>query len=148
MVERINGQNNPDYGKITLKNTKTNEKKTYFVPLNKQVEIGKNKYDMSQVKNGEIEISGDPSKDPEFKLTGLALEHFDTNQDGKIDNKDNDPELAKNLNNKELKNSEYYVKDNAVFSDAGISDGEGIVVFSKENVGQVFQVYIGDKEEQ
>ncbi len=147
MVDKVSGQNNPNYGKITLKNTKTNEKKTYFVPLNKQVEIGRNKYDMSQVKNGELVISGDPSKDEAFKLTGLALEHLDANQDGKIDEKDNDSNIADKLNNDELKNTDYYIKNTDVYSDAGVAEGEGIVVFSKENQGQMFQVYIGDKDE-
>ena len=147
MVDKVSGQNNPNYGKITLRNSKTKETKTYFVPLNKQVEIGQNKYDMSQVKNGELVISGDPSKDEAFKLTGLALEHLDANQDGKIDEKDSDDNIADKLNRNELKNTEYYVKSNDIYSDAGIIDGEGGVVFSKENQGQMFQVYIGDKDE-
>ena len=147
MVDKINGQNNPNYGKITLTNTKTNEKKTFFVPLNKQIEIGNNKYDLSKAQNGEIEISGDPAKDERFKLTGLALEHLDANKDGKIDKKDNDQEIADKLNKDELKNTEYYVKNNDVFSDAGVADGEGGVVFSKGNQGKVFQVYISDQDE-
>ena len=147
MVDKVTGQNNPNYGKITLRNSKTKETKTYFVPLNKQVEIGQNKYDMSQVKNGELVISGDPSKDEAFKLTGLALEHLDANQDGKIDEKDNDANIADKLNNDELKNTDYYIKNTDVYSDAGVAEGEGIVVFSKENQGQMFQVYIGDKDE-
>lgn len=147
MVDKIQGQNNSNYGKITLTNSKTNEKKTFLVPMNRQLEIGDKKYDFGNTQNGEIEISGDPSKDEQFKLTGLALEHLDANKDGKIDAKDNDPEIADKMNEKELKNTEYYVKNNDVYSDAGVANGEGGVVFSKENQGQFFQVYISDKDE-
>ena len=73
MVEKINGGNTPDYNKITLKNTKTGKNETFLIPLGKKVTIGKNEYDMSKLKNGELVLTGDGKKDSDFQLTGLTL---------------------------------------------------------------------------
>lgn len=134
MVEKINGGNTPDYNKITLKNTKTGKNETFLIPLGKKVTIGKNEYDMSKLKNGELVLTGDGKKDSDFQLTGLTLEKMDTNKDGKIDEKDTDPKLAEKLNQGVAKDSKYYVFDAGDDgANAYVEKGEGGAVFSTEN---------------
>ena len=75
---------------------------------------------------------------------GIALEYLDANGDGRIDSKDTDQDMAGKIN-KKLSNTPYFVKNNDVFSDAGIFKGEGGVVFSLDGEGQFFGVDIEKK---
>ena len=92
-------------------------------------------YDPSKGKNNELVITGTKGQDG-FDLLGLALEHMDVNNDGRIDTDDNDTrDLAQKIN-KELykQDSKYFVKDVPdVYSDAGIFKGSGGVVFRDQN---------------
>lgn len=148
MVNKINGEQNPKYNKITLKDPTTNQKKTYLIPLGKKVTIGREEYEMDKVKNGEVIITGNDKKDSYFKLAGLALEHLDVNKDGKIDEKDSDYQIDVKMNEKALKGSKFYVQSNDYFSDAGVYHGEGGVVFSEEGKGQIFQVEIEENKKE
>ena len=140
MVNRIDGPGkNEGYNKIKLYDEGTKETKTFLVPVGKKVTYGNTTYDLDKAKNNEFVITGKKDQ-AAFKLTGIALEHLDTNKDGKIDENDNNPDLAKKVN-KDLKDTNYFVKDGP-YSDAGITKGTGGVVFSRGNEGQVFGIEI------
>lgn len=149
MVNPVNGANNgkaPDgYNKVTMYDEKSKKTKTYFVPVGQQLIVNNNTYDLDKAKGHEQVFKGNPEQ-TKFNLMGLALEHMDVNKDGRIDKNDTDPELASKIN-KKLENSVYYVKQNDIYSDAGIDKGEGGVVFSLDGRGQFYGVEIEKKDE-
>ncbi len=149
MVNPVNGANNgkaPDgYNKVTMYDEKSKKTKTYFVPVGQQLIVNNNTYDLDKAKGHEQVFKGNPEQ-TKFNLMGLALEHMDVNKDGRIDKNDTDPELAGKIN-KKLENSVYYVKQNDIYSDAGIDKGEGGVVFSLDGRGQFYGVEIEKKDE-
>lgn len=141
MVNRIDGPGKNDgYNKIKLYDEGTKETKTFFVPVGKKVTYGNTTYDLDKAKNNEFVITGKKDQ-AAFKLTGLALEHLDANKDGKIDENDTNPAMGKEIN-KDLKGTNYFVKETLEYSDGAIVKGSGGVVFSRGNEGQVFGIEI------
>ena len=141
MVQPVNGANNgkaPEgYNKVTLYDEKTKKTETYLVPVGKKINVNGKTYDPGQFKNNEITFKGTKKPDTKFNLMGLALERMDVNDDGKIDINDTDPNMSQKINKDlEKQKSEYYVKYNDIYSDAGISKGSGGVVFSKGEFGE------------
>lgn len=137
MVQGIdNSRPNDGYNKVTLYDEKSKQTKTYLVPVGKIFTYGGNEYNIDKAKNKEIVFKGKNEKDSRLNLMGLALEKMDVNKDGKIDNRDNDPNIAQKLNDKELKDSAYFVKNNDAYSDAGVHKGEGGVVYSKKDTNE------------
>ena len=136
MVKPIGPQNEAapnGYTKIKLYDEKTKKTETFFVPVGKKISVNGKTYDPSVGKNNEFVFTGTDKKDTGLNLIGLALEHMDVNKDGRIDQKDTDYNMSQKLNKKLDDNkSEYYIKANDAFSDAGISKGTGGVVFSKD----------------
>lgn len=148
MVNKINGDKNPKYNKVIMHNPKTNEKKTYLIPVGRNLVIGRGTFELDKVKNGELTIKGGDTKDSRVRLVGLVLEHLDVNKDGKIDEKDSDYKIAEKMNEKALKGTKYYVKTNDIFTDAGIEKGLGGVVLSEDGKGQIFGVEIEESKKE
>ena len=150
MVNPVNGANNgkaPDgFNKVTMYDEKSKKTKTFFVPVGQNLTVNGNTYDLDKAKGHEQVFKGNKEQ-AKFNLMGLALEHMDVNKDGKIDAKDSDPDLATSIN-KDLENSVYYVKQNYIFSDAGVHKGEGGVVFSVDGQGQFFEVGLEKKDKE
>ncbi|MBR1424330.1 hypothetical protein IJ579_02065 [bacterium] len=139
------------YTKLCLFNNKTRESKTYFIPIGQKVHFNGKTYDPSKTRNNQFTITGDDSQD-KFKLIGLALEHMDANGDGKIDKQDTDENFADTLSKGligQLK--DYFIKDVPdVYSDAGLYDGNGAVIFSKGDVrmpDRVFEFRIDNEDD-
>lgn len=136
-VEKTGNNAPKGYTCIKLYDTKKKEiVKTVYIPIGQKFYMNHNtEYDPSKGKNNELVITGTKGQDG-FDLLGLALEHMDVNNDGRIDTDDNDTrDLAQKIN-KELykQDSKYFVKDVPdVYSDAGISKGSGGVVFRDQN---------------
>ena len=137
MVKKVNGpsgkSNVPNgYTKIKLYDKAAKKVETFFVPVGKKFRMNGVTYDPSKGKNNELVITGKKGQ-AGFDNAGIALEHMDVNGDGRIDKKDTSNHLAESINKTlNKKGSEYYVKSNDTFSDAGIINGSGGVVFSKD----------------
>lgn len=149
MVNKIRGQQEPKYNKIIMENPQTKEKKTYLIPVGRNLVIGRGTFELDKVKNRELNIvGGDKRYDSRVILVGLVLEHLDVNKDGKIDEKDSDHRIAEKMNEKALKGTKYYVKTNDIFTDAGIYQGLGGVILSEEGKGQIFGVEIEESKKE
>lgn len=151
MVQPVNGANNgkaPEgYNKVTMYDEKSKKTKTYFVPVGQNLTVNGNTYDLDKTKNHEQVFKGTDKKDSNFNLMGLALEHMDVNNDGRIDENDTDTNMASKLNNAlEKAGSEVYVKHNDAFSSAGIIKGEGGVTYNSD-VGDIkLDIHLEKKE--
>ncbi len=135
-------------GYTAIKLFDTNTKKvtgTYFVPVGKKITLNGQEYDPSKGKNNEIVFTGEKGEKG-FEMLGLALGHMDVNGDGKIDTQDTNgnlaPKINRALNQKGITN--YYVKFNGFYSDAGVSKGTGGVVFRNENTDAFYNVEIDE----
>ena len=135
-VEKTGNNAPKGYTCIKLYDTRKKETvKTLYIPIGQKFSMNGMTYDPSKCKNNELVIKGTKGQDG-FDLLGLALEHMDVNNDGRIDEYDNDGSYLAQKINKELqqKHSKYFVKDVPdVYSDAGISKGSGGVVFRDKN---------------
>ena len=143
-VSGASGNNPPDgYNKVTMYDEGSKKTKTFFVPVGQKLTVNGNTYDLDKAKGNELVFKG--TKDnTKHNLMGIALEYLDANGDGRIDSKDTDQDMAGKIN-KKLSNTPYFVKNNDVFSDAGIFKGEGGVVISLDGEGQFFGVDIEKK---
>lgn len=133
MANKVNGpRGKGDYTKLKLYDQASKKVETFLIPVGKKFYMNGVTYDPSKGKNNELVITGKKGQ-AGFDNAGIALEHMDVNGDGKIDEKDTNSNLAKSINRSlNKKGSKYYVKSNDVFSDAGIINGTGGVVFSKD----------------
>lgn len=122
-VSGASGNNPPDgYNKVTMYDEGSKRTKTFFVPVGQKLTVNGNTYDLDKAKGNELVFKG--TKDnTKHNLMGIALEYLDANGDGRIDSKDTDQDMAGKIN-KKLSNTPYFVKNNDVFSDAGIFKGE------------------------
>lgn len=138
MVKPVNSTDNvpSGYTRITICDDKTQEKKTYLVPVGKKFTMNGKTYDPSKTKNNEFVITGNKDQD-KFKMAGLALEYMDANKDGRIDEKDSDVkyDMGKRINKDKRVPDGYFVDmlDPETY-DAGVQEGEGWVNFSQKHI--------------
>lgn len=131
------------YTGVTLYNTETKESKTFFIPIGQKIHFNGKTYDPSKGKNNQIVITG-TSKQDKFNMMGLALEHMDVNDDGLIDVNDTSYDgMARSINKQLQKSgSKFWVKDLPdVYSDAGVYEGQGGVVFQKGQAGNPEKIF-------
>ena len=128
MTDKIQGDiSQSGYNKVKMYDEKLKKTTTYLIPFGQNLTVNGNTYELDNAKNNEIVFKGTDIKDSNFNLMGLALEHMDVNNDGKIDQKDSDNNMAQKINQElEERNSQVYVKDvSDVFSNAGMFEGQG-----------------------
>ena len=124
------------YSAIDFKNTKTGKIQRYLVPDGTTISFNGQKHDPSKVKNKTFTIYGNPSE-AGFKMMGLALEHMDVNNDGRIDKKDTDPNIGAKINkDKNLPKGARIDYLDPWTPDATVNKGEGYVRFTNGHMGK------------
>ena len=142
MVNSVNGANGGEapkgYTKVKLYDEQTKETKTFFIPIGKKISFNGNTYDPSKGKNNEFVITGTKGE-PSFDIMGIALEHFDVNNDGRIDKKDSMDEMRlKNEVEKDPNLPDGYFVDmlDPNTPRAWLQKGSAYLNFSKEHLDE------------
>ncbi len=142
MVTPVNGTGNGDapkgYTKIKMYDENTKKTETYFVPIGRKISINGETFDPSKGSNNELVIKGKKGQ-KNFDMIGIALEHFDVNKDGRIDEKDSKDEMRlKNEIEKDPNLPDGYFVDmlDPNTPRAWLQKGSAYLNFSKEHLDE------------